>query len=821
MDGADYYRLSYSTYRQNAGPLIAPCDPFVPSKYHLSVDWYETPKPFGLSFMIRSCNASAATAANVASIVLAARRWFQSNFSEYLVREADGNDVQKYQQQLPQIEIVIIHNFVHDDTCDVVNTAFKQALCQNIDSLMVAADAGLSPVSSSGDDQEKWNSAPHAAQISQKIKLKYVFYPYRISKPGLELYVTPCDSVHSLVYMTNWAMQQCSCKYIVRWDADFIMTDVFFDALMRQITHASSRLGLDFDSCRFTTIDASSIRNSEPRLLNTDSMPVFVKHHLWEVSQFLATKHRQCEIPEQQCHATRSRDLKQSPREYYKWPAWWTCVLQDRDSEISGNIINDHSFAELFSYMNLVQKTRNTFNAIVRLLPPDCQLFTRANDPKCDILCRMVPFALERPTLHMVLATMYDMQYICCGDDECTMKHIFKSVDTDISAATTDKNNGDFNRRFASSAESGSPSQQRQRLLLDLYACNFTDEPLAVHHNNQDSERLNDLNRVYERCAWIFTQAEPLRGTIQHDVARAFDPIIVRRVEDQKQYHAAHELSANEQALYMARWGNSNRKEQKSVRIIATITTCKRFHLFKLTMRSFLRYCTDVMRLDEWICIDDGSSDQDREQMQLQFPWMRFIWKSPQQKGHRLSMNMLRDMILTEYPNCEYVVQLEDDWLFLHPVDLISQALRVLHIDDQFGQCLFVQNYQEESNQSAVFSGKEYYRTGTTPSFQVHQPLAGEELEKWNKQNAGRRNHAWWPGFSLRPGVTRTNVWKQLGSYSLTASNFEYEYATRYTALGYKTCMLFMLHAAHLGPPTYSARTSTNPNAYILNGMAN
>jgi hypothetical protein len=91
--------------------------------------------------------------------------------------------------------------------------------------------------------------------------------------------------------------------------------------------------------------------------------------------------------------------------------------------------------------------------------------------------------------------------------------------------------------------------------------------------------------------------------------------------------------------------------------ITCTITTCKRLDLFERTMNSFLSMCLDLHLIAQWICIDDTSSQSDREQMQRLYPFLTFIWKSENEKGHAQSMNQLLDRIRTPY-----VFHLEDDW---------------------------------------------------------------------------------------------------------------------------------------------------------------
>jgi hypothetical protein len=62
--------------------------------------------------------------------------------------------------------------------------------------------------------------------------------------------------------------------------------------------------------------------------------------------------------------------------------------------------------------------------------------------------------------------------------------------------------------------------------------------------------------------------------------------------------------------------------------ITFTITSCKRFDLFEQTVNSFLNCCTDVEKIDSWLCVDDNSSNEDREKMQSRYPFFRFYFKT-------------------------------------------------------------------------------------------------------------------------------------------------------------------------------------------------
>ena len=88
--------------------------------------------------------------------------------------------------------------------------------------------------------------------------------------------------------------------------------------------------------------------------------------------------------------------------------------------------------------------------------------------------------------------------------------------------------------------------------------------------------------------------------------------------------------------------------ENKAVTI--TTTTCKRTDLITRTIDSFLECVLDYKKyVKEWIIIDDNSSEKDRAFMKERYPFIRFIYKDQNNKGHPRSMNMFLDEVKTPY----------------------------------------------------------------------------------------------------------------------------------------------------------------------------
>ena len=61
-------------------------------------------------------------------------------------------------------------------------------------------------------------------------KIRLHSYPFALGRFGPEHDETPADSLHSLVYFTNWALSRCTRRYACKWDADMVLAGEQRDA---------------------------------------------------------------------------------------------------------------------------------------------------------------------------------------------------------------------------------------------------------------------------------------------------------------------------------------------------------------------------------------------------------------------------------------------------------------------------------------------------------------------------------------------------------------------------------------------------------------
>lgn len=261
-----------------------------------------------------------------------------------------------------------------------------------------------------------------------------------------------------------------------------------------------------------------------------------------------------------------------------------------------------------------------------------------------------------------------------------------------------------------------------------------------------------------------------------------------------------------------------NRDSQK---ITFSITTCKRFDLFSKTINSFLNCCTDLEMIDEWILVDDNSSNEDRKLMQEQYPFFSFIFKDESQKGHPKSMNIIKNKVKTKY-----LFHMEDDWIFFKQDNYLEKCFKILEFSERYnlsyGQVLINRNYAEVEKDLKYIGGVKY-KTDDNQTFIEHQYLKenSKELDEFLKDYDLKNNTYdivyYWPHFSFRPSLLRTDIYKLCGDFRNDVFHFEREYANVYNSLGLKSVFLPGFYSFHSGRLTSQIDNKEIMNAYELN----
>lgn len=257
-------------------------------------------------------------------------------------------------------------------------------------------------------------------------------------------------------------------------------------------------------------------------------------------------------------------------------------------------------------------------------------------------------------------------------------------------------------------------------------------------------------------------------------------------------------------------------------KIICTMTTCKRLNLFLKTINSFLNCCKDIDMIDDWLFIDDNSSQEDIDIMRYEYPFIRWIFKNKEQKGHSVSMNMIRELT----KDYDYIIHLEDDWEFIEKTYYIKPSLDILEsnkyiiIDDNANekiiedkkivQVLFNKNYAE--NFDHIVWGGFLMQTDTNmkTKFLLHEYYTNST----NHKLSNKINCAYWPHYSFRPSIFKREILNDLGEYDLEGF-FERKYADKFYSSNYLSCFFDKITCLHIGKLT----NTDGINAYSLNNI--
>jgi len=242
-------------------------------------------------------------------------------------------------------------------------------------------------------------------------------------------------------------------------------------------------------------------------------------------------------------------------------------------------------------------------------------------------------------------------------------------------------------------------------------------------------------------------------------------------------------------------------------RILITFTTCKRVDLFKETLNSILNTWTDVERINYWFCVDDNSSQKDRQQMSSMYNWIEYYMKTPEEKGHRESMNIIWKKLNTLKP--DYWIHMEDDFLFYHSMNYVGAAIEALKQGEKLyniKQIVFNRNYAETIDNYKTIG----HLPCALPNIVLHDHRPNEKIVHY-------QNSHYWPHYSFRPAMTNVKAILKLGNYDSENQFFERDYAEKWNEANYKTAFFDRITHRHIGRLTSEIHSGTVKNAYELN----
>lgn len=188
--------------------------------------------------------------------------------------------------------------------------------------------------------------------------------------------------------------------------------------------------------------------------------------------------------------------------------------------------------------------------------------------------------------------------------------------------------------------------------------------------------------------------------------------------------------------------------------------------------------------------------------MRCSFPFFDYYMKSPEERGHRESMNLIWNKLNEVKPT--YWIHLEDDWLYFRKEAYVSRAIKYLTMyeDKNVHQVVFNRNY------GVVYGDLE--RNGgirLEDGFILHE----------KRGDISGKNCGYWPHYSLQPSISRASKILELGNYDSSNKFFERDYANKYFACEYMTGFFDSVYSIHIGKQHWE---KDGKNAYKLNEVS-
>ena len=242
------------------------------------------------------------------------------------------------------------------------------------------------------------------------------------------------------------------------------------------------------------------------------------------------------------------------------------------------------------------------------------------------------------------------------------------------------------------------------------------------------------------------------------------------------------------------------------------MTTCKRYDLFEKTMNSILLNWEDISNIDKFIIIDDNSSEEDKQLMIKNYPFIELFEKDEEQKGHRSSMNIIWNLLKTLRP--KYWIHLEDDWLFFKKGSYVDKPINALEtllfIEENIQQVLYNKGYGEVISDLCIPIGKKVIENENNENNKILLHVQNQKLPI--------SSCSYWWHYSFRPSLIRTDTILELGNYDSENTFFELDYAKKYVEAGYKSAYYDDITSLHIGRLSgVRANKESSLNAYMLN----
>jgi hypothetical protein len=148
--------------------------------------------------------------------------------------------------------------------------------------------------------------------IPSEWPVRHFTYSPTLARPGVENLVTRPDSIHSMVWYSNWCQSKTRFSYIFRFDADFIASRVLIDEFPSVFSRPPAMYKIK------AAYADTLLANTEVYLYPKEPGPYYERYLFWELMQM----RRNCPISSLNGSIFHDSTLNVT-KQHLISPAWW------------------------------------------------------------------------------------------------------------------------------------------------------------------------------------------------------------------------------------------------------------------------------------------------------------------------------------------------------------------------------------------------------------------------------------------------------------------------------------------------------------------
>jgi len=161
-------------------------------------------------------------------------------------------------------------------------------------------------------------------------------------------------------------------------------------------------------------------------------------------------------------------------------------------------------------------------------------------------------------------------------------------------------------------------------------------------------------------------------------------------------------------------------------------------------INSFMDCCVNTKKIQNWICISENINNYDKDKLENDFPFVKFVIKTNEESGKSNSMKILKNTI--NMSDTKYILYFETNWIFIEKGDYIGLLLNT------------IENIESSDTTDTTDS------TDISDELSQHKKIGQVKLNYTNTTDTANMTVP--NGFSFEPSLIKTEIFDSIGEIS-------------------------------------------------------